>query len=101
MEKLIKETKSITLEALVFKLNTPNNLIVFFRSRNEPNGVPVFLKKDSDGRLYGFVSPVFGYKYCYVNPSLRDTILEASKDREIFVIDKEESSKLFKVQVAN
>lgn len=97
MRKLINETKRINLNDLIFELQNSNKLIVYYRSRNERNGLPVFLKKTATS--WHFISPVNNYAPCYEHTLLLDTLKEASKNRDIYVIDKDESDKLFKLQI--
>jgi hypothetical protein len=94
--KTVVNSKEITIDELVDKLQRGEKLIVYYRSRNEPAGVPVFLCKD-DNEVY-FRSCIALYGSSYKSSSFRETLLSASKGRKLYVLDKEEASELFKLQ---
>ena len=96
MRKLINETKRINLDDLVQELQNSNKLIVYYRSSNQRDGVPSFLQ--TDGQCWFFRSAINNYRPTYEHPSARETLAEATKSRDIYVIDKEEANKLFKLQ---
>ena len=97
MKKIISEVKQLTIDNIVEQLESSNNIIVFYRSHNEREGVPVFLKKLGH-RDIGFVNPINNYSTCYRNTTFRLSLEAAAKSRTLYVINKEEASELFKIQ---
>jgi hypothetical protein len=101
MKKLINETKNISIDELIDKLNIGEQMIVYYRSGNRRDAIPVFLQKfctDFSPIKYGFRKPLFNGYTSYLKNNLKDCLLEASKSRQIYVLEKGEIETLFKLQ---
>lgn len=97
MRKLINDVKTISLDDLVEELQNNNRLIVYYRTNNDRNGTPVFLKKMNIG--WYFMSPINNYGTSYLAPTIRNCLKEAMSNRHIYVLNADEADKLFKIQV--
>lgn len=94
------EAKTISLDKLIRELYDSSDLIVYYRSRNEANGIPCFFKKArTEFNSYRFMSPIASYGSTYVSNSIRESLKEAAINRQLFVIKKHEMNKLFKEQL--
>lgn len=96
MLKVIKETKQITIEGLISRLEDKENLIVFYRSGNKRDGIPCFLQHF--GKFHFFASPMFDYTRSFESDSLKDCLSSASQVRDLYVLTKDEATKLFKLE---
>lgn len=99
MIEIIKETKQMTIDQInTMELdNNLNNVIIFYRSQNEKDGVPVFLKKMKE-RGYGFASPIFDRSVVYRGNTIKEAIKSAQQGRTVYFLKQEDSDQLFKVQ---
>ena len=97
MRKLINDVKTISLDDLVAELENNSRLIVYYRSNNDRNGTPVFLKKMNIG--WGFINPIHNYSTSYLATSIRACLKEAIPNRHIYILNANEGDKLFKLQI--
>ena len=97
MKKIIVEKeKKLTIDDVVEQLQYGRKLIVFYRTNNDINGLPVFLKKVYDKIC--FISPINNYKECYIANTFRECLESVSKSRTLYVLEEDEHLELFKVQ---
>ena len=97
MKKLIRSQKEVTIDELVEMLIHRNEtVVVFYHSNNKRDGTPKFLKKDCKGN-FGFISPFYNNNATYATNCIIDTLGLASASRQIFVAEKTELSKIFKI----
>lgn len=98
MLKLRKEeTKDISLDDLVFRLQNGDKLTVVYRAKSE---LPyyAFFSKTSHGN-YGFRSHCgLGNKMTYMEGDIRASLQAASKaGKDVLVFEREEVDKLYKI----
>lgn len=105
MKKLVNKNE-ITIQEIIDAINNKERIIVYYRSQNNKDGIPRFLKyKTINGEyVIGFDSPFIGEKAVYecrsyhLEPGIKTSLLSAMAARDIYVITYEEGNKLFKVQ---
>jgi hypothetical protein len=88
--------KEIDVTEVMSKLLSNSDLILFYLSKDSK--YPCFFdKKLEKGYLkYGFHSPIFQYTdFTYASDSMDGSIKEAVKNRQLYVITKEELANLF------
>ena len=105
MKKVIRRITEITVDELIDKLINDEKLIVFYRSNNARDGVPVIFRFDRNQA--GFYHP---YAFCKPTYPVRissergfaemigKSLATALESRVLYVITKEESNQLFKLQ---
>lgn len=109
MKKLVNDVKSITIEELVDRLSfSTENLCVYYRSNNKRESSPRFLKIEtphSQLKKASFFSPFVFQSETYSKSGVslvdvvRSCLHEASKNRQIYVLEYSEVDKIFKVQI--
>ena len=105
IKKVIKPNNQISVTELIEDILENDKKLCFYRSRNEKDGIPCFLKvsDNSRGGKYEacFTSPYFGYRNTYVfnssskNEAIKLTIEAAMGAREVYVCD--DMNQIFKV----
>ena len=98
MLKVIKETKQITIEQLINRVENNVTLIVFYRSADNRAGIPCFLHQDRTNKSFCFISPITSYITTFKYPTLSECLNQASKHRNLYVLTNDESDKLFKIE---
>ena len=99
MQKIIKETRNITIDQLQHKLDHGaglNEFIVFYYSGNER--YPVFLihNPGNGDENWGFQRPMMKKKLTYAARTMREAIENAQKSRDVFVLHYTQWDELFK-----
>ena len=105
MKKLVNKNE-ITIQEIIDSINNKERIIVYYRSQNNKDGIPRFLRYRMIGGQYvvGFESPFIAEKPVYdcrsfnLESGIKTSLLSAMAARDIYVITYEESNKLFKVQ---
>ncbi len=108
MKVVTSSPATISIDELAEKLLISNDLIVYYRTNNEKDGLPVFLKRNIEGHLWGFISPIDGYKTTFEHhiiykgvDTLKEFLTKVSKIRTLYVINSRntnEVAELFKPQ---
>lgn len=93
--KRVVNTNEMSISDVVEAINKGEKLIVFYRSQNKTDGIPVFLTMDS-GVSY-FRSAICNYGTTYLKSNLKASLEEASRSRNLYVLTKEENGELFKI----
>ena len=106
IQKVIKPNGQISISDLIEDILENDKKLCFYRSKNEKEGIPCFLKVVETSRrgTYEafFTSPYFGYRNTYVfqgkskNEALKLTLEAAMGAREVYFCD--DMSQIFKVQ---
>lgn len=97
MKKVVerKISEVIEVDTLIRQLQTGStDYIVFYRTGNEKNGIPVFLVMT--GSKSYFESPVVSRGRSYEYSSVSDCVTAAAKSRQLYVLEKNEGSEIFK-----
>lgn len=101
MKKVISNTKDITIDELVDKLQSGAKILVFYYTKNKRDGVPVFLIQ---GKLHAqptlrkefyFQSPVFGRGPSYSGNTIREALEACAMSRGIYMIESDSAEELF------
>lgn len=97
MKKLVANKPAysvIEFDELIQRIINGNAVMVFYRTSNDPDGIPVFLT--TSGSKYFFQSPLIDRGRSYESLTLKSTLETAMKSRTIYVLEKDESHQLFK-----
>lgn len=97
MKKVICSTININPRDAEYEFynNRDGVAIVYYTNSERP--YPVFLKEIRNGR-FAFVNPTGNYRNTFESDSVEEAVQLASKSREVFVVEKSEFEKLFKVK---
>lgn len=106
MKTVIRRTTEITVDELVGKLINGEKLIVFYRSNNKKDEVPVIFRFDrNEAAFYHPYAYVYKPTYAVRMTSERGladmigkSLANALESRKLYVLTKEESNQLFKIQ---
>jgi hypothetical protein len=98
MRKVYYDIRTLSIDTLIEELREKNNLIVYYRSGNDSMNLPVFLKQLKEIGKWAFVSPINNYGLTFESAFIETTLKEAAKQRQLYVITKDEANQLFKIQ---
>ena len=110
MQKVINPVKQISVQESITKLFESTTAIMYYRSKNDMNAVPAFLKLVENPRknvgdpkyIAHFVSPVFGRKPSFQgygdskNAALESCLNRIGNTRTVYFC--EDHTEIFKVQ---
>lgn len=93
-----KKNLEITIPKLVEQLNMGKRLIIFYLVANDK--YPVFFKKL--GQAYGFEAPFFSTmnspQQSFIDSVMEISLEKACKDRDVFVLEQEDYTRIFRVE---